>query len=495
MLNLKKYYPFFRLCEVSFDSFKQGQYASLDMGFILMAVLRFFIEENSFKEKEVTYPEYVEFMGKCLRRDFGYELPREESKDIADYVFDKIRNDGRPFEFAYYDPAERKRRVSRMRLIESRIRDNTVWYSISADAVEFYLDTKEIKEESRISVQQLLLEKMIRAQNFSGGAQVVERINGEVERLMLKKKDITDLFAVDVFAGLSAYREFFDTGVKWFEDEQRLFRKNKELIQAALARLENESAVRNEKYFSVVEEIYELDSQLKVAMNRHGELLQACMDMQKLTDDVIRRNKLSRLRTHCDYRRMLEQMLREDNTAPMVLMVQAMLKPRIIKRLAPSGIDQCLDYRAGRRTEEKESVVSGEQDITFADEVEDERISHNYGFFAKCIISRLKERESLLLSELHGLWRQEYGDVADRIIRNCDYYSFLVHLCQRSSYDLAGGAGGDDTFLDGILRKELADYDCGRVKGFLVEPVEGENVDIAEGICVGELRLVRIAAE
>ena len=44
--------------------------------------------------------------------------------------------------------------------------DHTVWYSISSDAIEFYLDTKEIKEESRISVQQLLLEKMIQAQNF-----------------------------------------------------------------------------------------------------------------------------------------------------------------------------------------------------------------------------------------------------------------------------------------------------------------------------------------
>ena len=62
-------------------------------------------------------------------------------------------------------------------MIESTIRDNIVWYTISPDAVEFYLDTKEIKDESRISVQQLLLEKMIQAKNFKGGTEVVERIN------------------------------------------------------------------------------------------------------------------------------------------------------------------------------------------------------------------------------------------------------------------------------------------------------------------------------
>ncbi len=48
-----------------------------------------------------------------------------------------------------------------MKLVESTIREDMVWYSISADAVEFYLDTKEIKDESRINVSQLLLEKMI----------------------------------------------------------------------------------------------------------------------------------------------------------------------------------------------------------------------------------------------------------------------------------------------------------------------------------------------
>lgn len=75
-------------------------------------------------------------------------------------------------------------------MIESTIRDNIVWYTISPDAVEFYLDTKEIKDESRISVQQLLLEKMIQAKNFKGGTEVVERINEEVSRLALVQQDV-----------------------------------------------------------------------------------------------------------------------------------------------------------------------------------------------------------------------------------------------------------------------------------------------------------------
>ena len=160
MLNLKKYYPFFKLMDVSFAQFQEGRYEMLDMGYIVMGILRFFIEENNFKEKDVTYPEYLDFITSLLKRDFGLNLSAQEYKELADYIFDKIKNEGRPFTFPYYDPIEKKKCISRIKVLESAIRDHTVWYSISSDAIEFYLDTKEIKEESRISVQQLLLEKM-----------------------------------------------------------------------------------------------------------------------------------------------------------------------------------------------------------------------------------------------------------------------------------------------------------------------------------------------
>ena len=52
MLNLKKYYPFFKLTEISLSQFKDGKYEILDMGYIVMGILRFFIEENNFNRWE-----------------------------------------------------------------------------------------------------------------------------------------------------------------------------------------------------------------------------------------------------------------------------------------------------------------------------------------------------------------------------------------------------------------------------------------------------------
>ena len=49
MQNLKKYYPFFVLNETTFTQYKEGKYAFLDMGYITMASLRFFMKTISTK--------------------------------------------------------------------------------------------------------------------------------------------------------------------------------------------------------------------------------------------------------------------------------------------------------------------------------------------------------------------------------------------------------------------------------------------------------------
>ena len=163
MQNLRKYYPFFVLNETTFTQYKDGKYSDLDMGYITMASLRFLINENQFNEQTVTYEQYEAFLLELLHRDFHLQESPEEESELAGYIFDKLKNDGRPFEFHFFDPEDKKRKTARVKLIESEIEDQVVRYHITAEGIEFYLDTKEVKDESKISVQQLLLEKMITA--------------------------------------------------------------------------------------------------------------------------------------------------------------------------------------------------------------------------------------------------------------------------------------------------------------------------------------------
>lgn len=81
---------------------------------------------------------------------------------------------------------------------------------------------------------------MIQAKNFKGGTEVVERINEEVSRLALVQQDVINTLASDVFAGIEAYRDFVETGMRWFDDEEKLFKKNSDLIKSALEKYRRE---------------------------------------------------------------------------------------------------------------------------------------------------------------------------------------------------------------------------------------------------------------
>lgn len=481
MLNLKKYYPFFRLSEVSFSWFMDGQCGNLDMGYILMAVLRFFIEENNFKEQDVTYQMYFEFMTACIQRDFGLKLSEQDNKILVDYIFDKLKNDGKPFSFEYYDPVDREKKVSRVRLLTSRIEDGTVWYSISPDGIEFYLDTKEIKDESRISVEQLLLEKMIRSQNFKGGAEVVRRINTEVEMLKLRKNQVAALLSSDVFAGVEAYERFFDTGIKWFEDEQKLFIKNRELIEAALKRAESEKLDNDvARYISTTREIYELDTELKVAMNNHSELLCACTELGVMMDGAIRRSKLSRLRNRFDYGGALKDMIQRDRTDVLEYMIKPFLGFNIRKTFDLAKIEDMYTYRPLK--EETAEKVTGEapREIVFEDELSEARFSGNVFTLMSILLDMLYKNREITLSEYCS---RVHGIFGDAVYRNGDFFTFLTHLCGKTHYFIGAEQSNEDTFLDAIIRQH---QDRAEWKRFENTEFEIEFLDEVREVLLGE---------
>ena len=481
MLNLKKYYPFFKLSETSFGWFAEGKYEQLDMGYILMAVLRFFIEENNFKEKEVTYQDYFKFMTDLLRTDFLLQLSPEDNKILVGYIFDKLKNDGHPFEFTYYDPVDREKKISRIRLLVSRIKDSTVWYSISSEGIEFYLDTKEIRDESRISVEQLLLEKMIQSKDFKGGIEVVRRINKEVEYLHRKKNQVMDMLTADVFSGMEAYEDFFENGIRWFAEEQKLFMKNKELIEAARKRASGEKISPEDfLYGRMAGEIFRLDTELKIAMNNHSELLKSCTELGIMADEAVKKTKLSRLRTRFDFRNMLDRILKEDKPDKLALMVKPFFSLNIKKTFDLSKTEELLDYRPVLGDRAEKNTAEEGKDLVFEDELADIRFEGNVRTLMLILLRLLKRRERLTLSEYH---REVSRILTSAIEDNGDYYAFLVHLCGKKEYTLTALDAACDTFLDELIKKymELPEFAEFAGMHFVLELSDGDERELEFG--------------
>ena len=100
MMHLKRYYPFFRLMDTGLSQYRDGSYGRLDMSYIVLAVLRFFIEANHFQDQPVCYEDYRQFMAGLLVRDFDF-TEEEADDELYQYIFDKLCNEGRPFSWDY----------------------------------------------------------------------------------------------------------------------------------------------------------------------------------------------------------------------------------------------------------------------------------------------------------------------------------------------------------------------------------------------------------
>ncbi len=455
MLNIRKYYPYFKLTEGAFSQFGGGRYEQLDMGYILMAVLRFFIEENNFREKDVTYEEYSRFMHDIYRRDFAIALDEEEEREVTSYIFDKIKNDGRPFLYTYFDPADKKRKTVRMKLIDSRIKEDMICYYITSDAIEFYLDTKEIKDESSISVAQALLSKMITTSNFKGGIEVIKRINSEVGRLKARKNEVLNILSYDVFEGTRAYEEFVNTGMRWFEDEQKLFIKNMELAKEAEKRIDNYKGT--DGLVDSTAELYYLEAELKKAINKHSELLAACTDLQLKADEIIAGAKFSKLRRNFNFKDALRMMMENDDSTALELMIVPLFDLNIKKQFSLTSIDRLLSAKVV--AEEKGEKIEKKQEIEYVyeDELEEQRISDNYVSLIKVLLDKLSQcdiGQSFDLRELNEHYEQAFGA---GIYKNGDYYSMLVHICQKKHYDIEEVISDTDTFFEAELKRAAKD--------------------------------------
>lgn len=461
MLNIRKYYPFFKLADISLSQYKEGKFAVLDMGYIVMAVLRFFIEENNFREKMVTYNEYMTFMQDVLKRDFELVIEEDEEKELIAYIFDKLKNDGKPFSYEYFDPVSKQRKTVRTKILDNKIVDDNVVYYITSDAIEFYLDTKEIKDESNITIAQVLLTKMISTRNFKGGTEVVSRINNEVSRLISKKNEILGILSYDIFEGIKAYESFIKTTVKWFDEEQKLFDKNKQLIEQALRAGEEDN-----KFYEAMEDIYHLESELNRAMNKHSELLNACTILQAKADEMVVQAKFNRLKSSFDFRKVLSDMIKSDNTDNLNLFTKPLLKLNVKKTFSLTLLDNMLNMRT-EAMEDGEKINENKYDENFKydDEIEDDRISENHRIFLMILFDMLIANEEFDLMQYNEELVKKLGK---NVLKNGDYYSFVTHLCQKSLYDMSEVIEKPDTFLEGFMKKVITEESGGAKYKYLI---------------------------
>lgn len=489
MESVKKYCPFFEITGNDLKQFKNGKYQAIDMGYVLMAVLRMLIEENNFNNTGVTYTDYLNFVIPFLEQEFELGCEAEGYAEIAGYLFDKMKNDGKPFTYEYYDPESKQHKTARVWLVKSHFYEGNIYYYITEAGIEFYLNTKEFKEESKISIQQLLLEKMIRTQNFKGGREIVKRICNEVLKLKMQKRDVLQVLVHDLKNGMEMYRVFFDESIRWFDEEHELFMKNSKLIAGAMSMLSLVEQIKNK------EEIFLLDSELKRAMSMHSELLSECMDLRRKVDAMVEQGTLNAIRPVFYFRQFFETLLEKDDVTDFALITHPLFQPQKRKMFDLKRLDDMLDLKRGMEEENEKLTEEEEADYVYDDELEEIRISENYRRLVKELFEMLQMKPTFTLREFNQVLEPKYGK---KIFLNGDYYSFLVNLCQKHEIIIKDAIRKPATNFEAVLKQyfEADGTDDEMTLDFRLETLtEEEPIEYMGAFSVTNIRFERMRAD
>ena len=157
-------------------------------------------------------------------------------------------------------------------------------------------------------------------------------------------------------------------------------------------------------------------------------------------------------------------------------LVEPLFLPRLRKQFMLLQTDELLALPPEAGEVAEVTGEAKEEMYRFEDEIEEERISGNYAAIVKTLFDELLKAERVTLSELNRKLEIKYFD---GIFRNSDYYSFLVHICQKKEYDLDAVVKKQDTFFEGILAELLNEPEMKKYAGLkfrLVMKPEAEEL-------------------
>lgn len=68
------------------------------------------------------------------------------------------------------------------------------------------------------------------------------------------------------------------------------------------------------------------------------------------------------------------------------------------------------------------------------------------------LLRLLKEKKTVMFTEYNERVR---NILSDKVLENGDYYTFLIHLCEKKEYVLEQGEASEDTFLDAMIKEYM----------------------------------------
>ena len=189
-----------------------------------------------------------------------------------------------------------------------------------------------------------------------------------------------------------------------------------------------------------------------------------------------------------DFKRTGMRLMEKDRADLLEALILPLLDIHTAKTFSLNRLDELL-LVSPEKTETIESASQGEEQLyIYEDEVEDARIQKNYILLFENLLKTLQVHSAITL----GQWQEQLiKQLGEQVLKNSDYYSFLVHLTQKKEYSVQKIIEKPDTFLEEAVKVFLEEQEIYQDMTFHLQMLPDEEIFCGEKMSVTNVLIER----
>jgi hypothetical protein len=338
---------------------------------------------------------------------------------------------GMLYQYQYFDPLRRKIVEEYIQLIEFDVKESA--YRITDTGLDFMISTKELPEESKISITLILFEKQIKSGSFRNALATIRELNLAVQLKKQKKEALLEKLITGGNNVVEDFGMYSQDVLSQLKHENELFTHVNTLLKGLSENREklmnNVNLTVNEEEFIIIKEIaIEVEHGYKI----HNALLNEFTDFPEDYDRISRIRLNSLFEKRYQFQEALENHIRANLSNDVhIITIHPLFQAKIrktfnlLKIFEPQIITgrkkEIIDTRSLEDWTDKKTIES----------IVGERQAHNFTTYAKILVNTLSQKKSLdLISYLDEIVRQTGQDG----IKNVDLIPFLLELNSNSEF-------------------------------------------------------------
>lgn len=482
MKALAKYYPFFKIMN---GKYSKDEYENIDAGEVCMGIISFLFYEGKLKAQHITFVNIQDYLQMFVERIYGIKLIGDSLYKFTNDTIDIMQNsEGRGFDigFPIFMPERQNVKYVINKSSDAGIKE----FELTTSAIDFFLETKEFGEESKITISLLILKKLIEHNEYESALISLTNVNAEVIKQIARVYEIEMALMYGGNLGYKSFLEYRELADKHQAEEEKLFSETMEQIRT----LREDYATKvskselGEKEINAFRCLDEMDKELNKTVELHQQLLGKLVILSRKANEILRKKKINLLRPSFDFSNHLDKLGQIGSAKSLEYMAMPFFILNIQKSFTLSKINEMLDFDDNSSNNDDVNIQDNENAILintdkFNNEIR-ERVLHNYKYIINYFFNLLKDRDSFIMGDVIMDADEE---TKGNVFKNPDFIGLILDFLRLNEEIVLSEEKGKKEKGNDSLEKALDAVYMDRIENYkiIIETIEDSYIEIAPG--------------